>query len=137
MSKILVVDDNELNLTLACDALELAGHEALAAANGRDAIDAALSECPDIILMDLRMPVMNGEEAMESIRADARTQHIPVVALTASAMRGEREQLLEKGFDGYISKPIDVTSFASEVARFLPGNQRKGPQTGASGGRDE
>jgi len=119
MSKILVVDDNELNLRLACDALELAGHETLAAAHGRDAIDITVSSIPDLVLMDLRMPVMNGEEAMLRIRADTRTRHIPVVALTASAMTGEREQLLARGFDGYISKPIDVTSFAGDVARFL------------------
>jgi len=121
MSKILVVDDNELNLRLACDALELAGHETLAAAHGRDAVEIAASKCPDLVLMDLRMPVMNGEEAMQHIKADARTKHIPVIALTASAMIGEREQLLARGFDGYISKPIDVTSFAGDVGRYLTG----------------
>jgi CheY-like chemotaxis protein len=120
MSKILVVDDNELNLRLACDALELAGHETLSAINGRESVDIAVSECPDLILMDLRMPIMNGEEAMEKIKADARTRHIPVVALTASAMIGEREQLLDMGFDGYISKPINVTSFADEITGLLP-----------------
>jgi len=119
MSRILVVDDNELNLQLACDVLELAGHEALAAANGGEAVDIAVSSVPDLVLMDLRMPVMNGEEAMQHIRADARTRDIPVIALTASAMRGEREQLLAMGFDGYISKPIDVASFSGLVAGFL------------------
>jgi len=121
MSKILVVDDNELNLLLACDALELVGHEILAAANGSEGIDIAVSGNPDLILMDLRMPVINGEEAMQKIKADARTRHIPVIALTASAMRGEREQLLAMGFNGYISKPIDVTSFAGEVGHYLKG----------------
>jgi len=119
VSKILVVDDNELNLQLACDALELAGHETLAAANGSEGIDIAVSGCPDLILMDLRMPVMNGEKAMQKIRADARTRDILVIVLTASAMAGEREQLLAAGFNGYISKPIDVASFADEVAGFL------------------
>jgi len=119
MSRILVVDDNELNLQLACDVLELAGHEALAAANGGEAVDIAVSSIPDLVLMDLRMPVMNGEEAMRQIRADAQTREIPVVALTASAMAGEREQLLAAGFDGYICKPFDVASFADEVAGFL------------------
>jgi CheY-like chemotaxis protein len=120
MSKILVVDDNGLNLRLACDTLELAGHETLSAVNGKEGVDIAVSECPDLILMDLRMPVMNGEEAMEKIKADVRAHDIPVVALTASAMTGEREQLLAMGFDGYISKPIDITSFAGEVASLLP-----------------
>jgi CheY-like chemotaxis protein len=119
MSKILIVDDNELNLRLACDVLELAGHETLSVVNGREGIDIAVAECPDLILMDLRMPVMNGEEAMEEIKTDVRTRDIPVIALTASAMIGEREQLLDMGFDGYISKPINVTSFAGDVADFL------------------
>jgi len=119
MSKILVVDDNALNLRLACDALELAGHETLIAMNGKEAVGLASAEMPDLILMDLRMPVMNGDEAMKKIREDERSCQIPVVALTASAMAGEREQLLDDGFDGYISKPIDVTSFAGEVAGFL------------------
>jgi len=119
MSKILVVDDNELNLMLACDVLELAGHEILSAANGREGIDIAVSGGPALILMDLRMPVMNGEKAMQKIKADARTRDILVIALTASAMRGEREQLLTMGFDGYISKPIDVASFPGLVAGFL------------------
>jgi len=131
MSRILVADDNELNLMLACDVLELSGHDTMAAKNGNEAISLAASERPDLVLMDLRMPVMNGEEAMRSIKADGCTRDIPVVALTASAMAGEREQLLARGFDGYISKPIDVASFASEVARFLPegccGSDADGP----------
>jgi len=130
MSKILVVDDNEMNLTLACDVLELAGHETVAASNGREGVALAASERPDLVLMDLRMPEMNGTEAMESIKADARTQRIPVVALTASAMKGEREQLLGRGFDGYISKPIDVASFASVVASFLSERPANRDETG-------
>jgi two-component system cell cycle response regulator DivK len=120
MSRILVVDDNALNLRLACITLELAGHETLVAANGREAVEVAESELPDMILMDLRMPVMDGNSAMKHIKADARMRNIPVVALTASAMKGEREQLLANGFDGYIDKPIDVNTFAGTVAGFLP-----------------
>ena len=119
MSKILVVDDNELNLQLACDVLEMAGHETLAAMNGREAITITVAEHPDLILMDLRMPVMNGEDAMNEIKMIAHTKDIPVIALTASAMVGEREKLLGKGFDGYISKPVDVTSFVGKVEPFL------------------
>jgi len=119
MSRILVVDDNALNLQLACDALELAGYEVLSAANGEEAIALAASEHPDLILMDLRMPLMNGDEAMRYIKADERTRRIPVVALTASAMKGEREHLLATGFDGYIEKPIEVATFATLVASFL------------------
>ena len=120
MSKILVVDDNALNLQLACITLELAGHETVGASDGRNAIEIAESEPLDLILMDLRMPVMDGKHAMRHIKANELTRHIPVVALTASAMKGERELLLASGFDGYIDKPIDVQSFARTVAGFLP-----------------
>ncbi len=120
MSKILVVDDNALNLQLACITLELAGYETVGASDGRNAIEIAESEPLDLILMDLRMPVMDGKQAMRHIKANELTRHIPVVALTASAMKGERELLLASGFDGYIDKPIDVKSFARTVAGFLP-----------------
>ncbi len=121
MSRILVVDDNALNRQLACDVLEMAGHETQAAVNGREAVEIAVSEHPDLILMDLRMPVMNGEDAMNEVKTIEYTQDIPVVALTASAMLGECEKLMGRGFDGYISKPIDVRTFADKVAAFLPG----------------
>ena len=121
MSRILVVDDNAFNLKLARDVLEMAGHETQAAVNGREAVEIAVSEHPDLILMDLRMPVMNGEDAMNEVKTMEHTQDIPVVALTASAMLGECEKLLGRGFDGYISKPIDVATFADKVETFLPG----------------
>jgi len=121
MSKILVVDDNAFNLKLARDVLEMAGHETQAAVNGREAVEIAVSEHPDLILMDLRMPVMNGEDAMNEVKTMEYTQDIPVVALTASAMLGECEKLLGRGFDGYISKPIDVATFADKVETFLQG----------------
>ena len=119
MSRILVVDDNALNLQLTCITLEMAGHEILSASNGRDAIGMAESERPDLILMDLRMPVMDGRQAMKHIKENAQTRHIPILALTASAMKGEREELLASGFDGYIDKPIDVRTFAGTVSKFL------------------
>lgn len=119
MSRILVVDDNLMNQRLSCVTLELAGHETLVAMNGKEAVEVAKHELPDMILMDLRMPVMDGAHAMKQIRADERTHHIPIVALTASAMKGEREKLLAEGFDGYIDKPIDVKTFSDTVAGFL------------------
>lgn len=118
MSKILVVDDNALNLRLTCIVLEEAGHETLCAKNGMEAVEIADSEPLDMILMDLRMPVMDGKHAMRQIKANVRTRHIPIVALTASAMKGEREELLADGFDGYIDKPIDVNTLASTVAEL-------------------
>ncbi|MBW8073599.1 MAG: response regulator [Ferrovum sp.] len=120
MSRILVVDDNAMNLQLVCITLELAGHETLSASDGRNAIEIVESEPLDLILMDLRMPVMDGKHAMEHIKANELTRHIPIIVLTASAMKGERELLLASGFDGYIDKPIDVNSFAGTIAEFLP-----------------
>jgi len=119
MSRILVVDDNALNLQLACDALEMAGYQTFSAMNGQEAIDMVLTVHPALVLMDLRMPVMNGKEAMQALKAMEQTRHIPIVVLTASAMVGEREKLLAIGFDGYISKPIDLATFANKVAEFL------------------
>ncbi len=119
MSRILVVDDNEMNLQLASEVLELAGHEVLRATDGEEAVARAMVERPDLILLDLRMPVLNGEHAMQRLKAHESTRHIPVVALTASAMKGEREKLLAKGFDGYIQKPIDVATFAETVEAYL------------------
>lgn len=119
MGKILVVDDNSLNLKLVCDTLAWAGHEVLSAKDGLEAVAIATQKQPDLILMDLRMPVMDGQEAMDKIKTHTNTARIPVIALTASAMLGEREALLSKGFDGYISKPIDVGSFPDLIESFL------------------
>lgn len=119
MSRILVVDDNLMNLELTRAALEMADHEVVTAANGREALNVALGEPLDLILMDLRMPVMDGRQAMAALKAHDQTKEIPVVVLTASAMKGEREQMLAIGFDGYIDKPIDVRTFATTVERFL------------------
>ena len=121
MSRILVVDDSPINLVLACDVLELAGHVTLKATNGREALEVAAKGHPDLVLMDLRMPVMNGTEAMLELKRNPATAHIPVVALTASAMKGDCEALLASGFDGYISKPFDATRFAQVVAGYLHG----------------
>lgn len=125
MSRILVVDDNLMNLRLSSVTLELAGHEILTATNGIEAIEIAKRELPDVILMDLRMPVMDGNHAMQHIKTNAQTQHIPVIALTASAMKGEREKLLADGFDGYIDKPIDVHTFSNLIIEYLSAENRE------------
>lgn len=119
MPRILVVDDNIMNLTLAKDVLEMHGYDVETAENGELAIAQAMASPPDLILMDLRMPVMDGTTAMLQLHREEVTRHIPVVALTASAMKGERERLLARGFDGYIEKPIDLASFPGHVAAFI------------------
>ena len=115
---VLIVDDNERNLRLARDVLEFAGLRTLVAATGLDGIRAAAESRPDVILMDIRLPDINGPEALARLRAEPTTAAIPVVAVTSSAMMGDRERLLAAGFDGYLEKPINVREFAEQVRAF-------------------
>jgi adenylate cyclase len=116
---ILVVEDNERNRKLVVDVLEYAGMRVVVAATGSEGIESALEHSPDLVLMDIGLPDIDGVQALESLRADPRTAAIPVVAVTAYAMSGDRQSILDKGFDGYIPKPIDVKAFASQVERHL------------------
>jgi two-component system cell cycle response regulator DivK len=116
--QILVVEDNEKNMKLFRDVLTARGYRALEATSGEDAIDLALSEGPALLLMDVQLPGINGVEALERLRRDERTASIPVLALTAQAMHGDRERFLEAGFDGYISKPVDILELLRIVQGF-------------------
>ena len=118
---VFVVDDNPLNLELVTDVLEAAGHAVRRAGSAPDALAAVRREPPDLILMDIGLPGMDGYEALRALRADPATAAIPVVALTAYAMAGDRERAREAGFDGYITKPIDTRSFARAVLGVLEG----------------
>jgi two-component system cell cycle response regulator DivK len=119
---VLVVDDNERNLRLARDVLEFAGIATLEARTGTEGIARAIEARPGVILMDIRLPDMDGPAALERLRADPRTAAIPVVAVTSSAMMGDRERLLGAGFDGYLEKPINVREFADQVRAFARGS---------------
>ncbi|OGA18326.1 MAG: response regulator receiver protein [Betaproteobacteria bacterium RIFCSPLOWO2_02_FULL_66_14] len=121
MAKILVVDDDALNLRLAAAALEQAGHEVLRANGGAEGIEAALAHAPDLILMDVQMPGMDGIAALKCLRAEPRTAALKVVAFTALAMKGDAERLLAEGFDGYLEKPIRYKEFLASVAALLEG----------------
>ncbi len=116
---VLIVDDNPINLELAGDLLELESFCVTLVDNGAQSVLEAQQNPPDLILMDLRMPGMSGLEALRQLRQFEKTVHIPVVALTASAMAGEKERLLAEGFDGFMQKPISVVSFADEVRTYL------------------
>ena len=119
MSKrILVVEDNEKNMKLFRDVLQAKGYATLEATSGEEAVAHATEQVPDLILMDVQLPGIDGIEALGRIRSDERTTSIPVVALTAQAMAGDRERFLEAGFDGYISKPVDVLEFIQTVAQY-------------------
>ena len=116
--RILVVEDNEKNMKLFRDVLEAKGYRSLQATSGEQAVELATQHAPDLILMDVQLPGIDGSEAFRLIRDDDRTSAIPVVALTAQAMQGDRERFLEAGFDGYISKPVNVLEFIEAVKRY-------------------
>jgi CheY-like chemotaxis protein len=120
MSKILVVEDIPANAALACKLLRVAGHEVLAAATAADGVALTREQRPDLVLMDLGLPDMDGTIALELIRADHEVARTRVVAFTAHAMEGDRDYALEVGFDGYLSKPIDFATFADTVGGLLP-----------------
>ena len=113
--RVLVVEDNDKNMKLFRDLLQAIGYATLEANTGEDAIELAAAEQPALVLMDVQLPGIDGVEALARLRADERTAAIPVLALTAQAMSGDRERFLEAGFDGYLSKPIDVPQFLSTV----------------------
>jgi len=118
---ILVVEDNDRNLKLLRDVLEYAGYDVRVARTAEDGIAVAVKEPPDLVLMDLQLPGIDGMEALRRLRENSRTADIPVVAVTAQAMKHDRERVLEAGFDGYIEKPISVRAFPDQVRSFLSG----------------
>ncbi|TMG56870.1 MAG: response regulator [Chloroflexi bacterium] len=115
---VLIVEDNDKNLKLARDLLQFAGLRTLEAMTAEDGIALAQRDRPNIVLMDIQLPGMDGIAALRKLREDERTAAIPVVALTASVMKSDRERFDAAGFDGFMQKPVDVRTFASEVRRF-------------------
>ena len=120
---ILGVEDNERNLKLLRDVLEYAGYDVRVARTAEDGITSAVSEPPDLVLMDLQLPGIDGMEALRRLRESSRTADIPVVAVTAQAMKQDRERALDAGFNGYVEKPITVRAFPDQVRRFLSGGE--------------
>jgi two-component system cell cycle response regulator DivK len=117
--RILVVEDNTKNLKLVRDVLQFAGFEIIEATTGEDGVELMATEHPDLVLMDLQLPGIDGHAALSLLRADSSTWHIPVVALTAFAMAQDRDRALAAGFDGYLEKPISVRSFPDQVRAHL------------------
>jgi CheY-like chemotaxis protein len=116
---ILVVEDNRLNMKLVRDVLEFAGHTVLEATTGEDGVRLALAAHPDLILMDLQLPGIDGTEALRRIRAAAGEATVPVVAVTASAMPADREAAARAGFDGFLEKPINVRALPAQVESYV------------------
>lgn len=120
--KILVVEDNDMNMQLVEFLLEEGGYDIVKAASGEEALAITRDDdagAPDLILMDIHLPGMDGLSVVRAMKSDDRTRRIPILALTAHAMRGDKDRFLEAGCDGYISKPIDVKTFISSIEQYL------------------
>jgi two-component system, cell cycle response regulator DivK len=114
-AQVLVVEDNEKNMKLFRDVLQASGYQLLEATTAEQALELAALHEPNLVLMDIQLPDIDGIEALGRLRANERTASIPVVALTAQAMQGDRERFLDAGFNGYISKPVNVVEFVKTV----------------------
>jgi two-component system cell cycle response regulator DivK len=119
MSVILIVEDNDKNMKLVRDVLQVKGYQTLEAGTAEDGIALAQAHSPDLVLMDIQLPGMNGIEALGVLRANPDTAHIPVIAVTASVMQQDRKQITEAGFDAYIGKPINLKEFLQSVREML------------------
>jgi two-component system cell cycle response regulator DivK len=120
-NQILVVEDNDRNMKLFRDVLHATGYHTLEASTGGQALALASEHRPALVLMDIQLPDMDGLEALDRLRADESTAAIPVLAVTAQAMRGDRERFIAAGFDGYLSKPVDVDELLETIGRYCDG----------------
>jgi two-component system cell cycle response regulator DivK len=135
--RILIVEDNELNLRLLADLLEYHGYPITVTTLGEAAIDLAIEEHPDLILLDIKLPDVVGTVVANRLKADPRTSEIPIIAVTAYAMQGDRGDILASGCDAYVSKPIKIPEFLELVARYLsPLRERPSGMANRRSGRD-
>lgn len=123
-ARILIIEDNQTNLDLMVYLLSNYGYAPLTACNGEEGLEAARREIPDLIICDLQMPKLDGYDVVRQIRLDPRLSKLPLVAVTAFTMRGDRDKVLAAGFDGYLGKPIVPEEFVSQVEAFLPPDRR-------------
>jgi CheY-like chemotaxis protein len=125
MAKVLLIEDNEMNRDMLFRRLSRRGYLVVSAVDGREGVEMARSEKPDIILMDMSLPVVDGWEATRRVKSDAAMRHVPVIGLTAHAMSGDRERALEAGCDDYDTKPVEFERLIEKMERLL-GERRKG-----------
>ena len=123
MSLILIVEDNAKNLKLVRDVLQVKGYETLDAGTAEDGLKIAAERMPDLVLMDIQLPGMNGIEALKALRANPATAAIPVIAITASVMQQDRQEIMRAGFNGFIEKPINLRNFLDTVQGTLKGGK--------------
>ncbi len=119
MTKILLVEDNEMNRDMLSRRLKRKGYDVVSATDGARGISMAQSELPDLILMDISLPVMDGLQATRQLKADPETRQIPIIALTAHAMAGDREKCLEAGCNDYATKPVEFPQLLAKIESFL------------------
>ena len=119
MNTILIVEDNEKNMKLARDVLQAKGYATLEAVTGEEGVRVAIDKKPDLVLMDIQLPGIDGIEALRQVRADPGCAAIPIVAFTASVMQSDRSQIQAAGFDGFLSKPINLKEFLETIKRLL------------------
>ena len=119
MPKVLVVEDNEMNRDMLARRLQRRGYEVIVSVDGEDGVNKARSDSPDIILMDMDLPVLDGWAATRQLKASPETQSIPVIALTAHAMAGDREKALEAGCDDYDTKPVEFSRLTEKIESLL------------------
>jgi len=125
MSVILIVEDNEKNMILVRDVLQFKGYQTLEAATGTEGLRLAREAMPDLVLMDIKLPDIDGITALKRLRADPQTRKMSVVAVSASVMPDDQQRIIASGFDAYITKPINVKSFIETVERFIGKPQGK------------
>ena len=119
MNLVLIIEDNEKNMKLVRDVLQVKGYETMEAGTAEDGLAMAAERTPDLVLMDIQLPGMNGIEALGKLRADPATASIPVIAVTASVMQQDRKHITEAGFDAYLGKPLDLKEFLATVKEIL------------------
>ena len=130
-ARILIIEDNKANLELAEYLLKASGYTTLTATDGEEGVRSARKEHPDLIICDLQMPIMDGYEVVRHLKKDPLLRSIPVIAVTALSMPGDRSKVLAAGFDGYLSKPIEPETFVRTVEDFLPPGLRARPTGGS------
>ena len=121
--KILIFEDNDLNLKLFCDLLESNNYAVVKSADGIDALNLVTKEMPDLILMDIQLPEISGFDITKILKANDTTKHIPIIAVTAFAMKDDEELILSSGCQDYISKPISITPFLAKIKFYLDKHQ--------------
>ena len=116
---VLIVEDNDLNMKLFCDLLDANGYQTIKSTTGKDALKLVKTKLPDLVLMDIQLPDVSGLDVTRQIKDDAKTKDIPVIAITAFAMKGDEEKIRQGGCEAYMSKPISVPKFLKMVRSFL------------------